>query len=261
MCWTRCLPWILLAGLWVPRPADAQHTDLERARAAFKEAEMHFKLGEFKKALPMYKEAFRAKAMPEFLFNIGQCHRHLGDCTRANFFFRQYLTQVPGTPHKTKVMRMVTECEAVIKNQQPGPAPVKPKPDPIKPKPDPVEPQPGAARKPLSRIWFWTGVGVTGALFATAAVTGALARSKNSDYLDETTPFDDRRGLKDSGETLETVCWTTVGVGAAAAAATAVLFWLSRPNKIEQTTSQVSPFTLSAAATDQGGAVLFSVRY
>ena len=273
--------------LLTPSVTLAQPAEVMKARAAFKKAEVHFKLGEFKEALPLYKAAFRAKAMPEFLFNIGQCHRHLGDCTKANFFFRQFLMQRPRTPHKAKLEKLIKECDAHLKaGTKPQVAPVKPKTDPVKPTTDPVkpktdpvkpktdpvkpkadpvkpkaDPEPEKRRKPLSRTWFWAGVGVTTALFATAAVTGVMARSKNTEYNDPATSIADRQALKDSGEALETVCWTTVGIGAAAAAGTAVLFWLSRSSGKEEKKTTALPYSLSGFATAAGGSLLFTVRY
>ena len=268
---------LFLSLILVPGSGHAQTPAEKKARDAFRKAEVHFRLGEFKAALPLYKEAFRAKAMPEFLFNIGQCHRHLGDCKQANFFFRQFLMQRPGSPHRANLEKMIRECEVHLKaGTRPQSDPVKPKTDPVKPEADPVKPKtdpvkpktdpmgPGEAPvgpKPLSRVWFWTGVGVTTALFATAAVTGVLARSKNNTYSDPATSIADRRDLKDSGQTLETVCWTTVGVGAAAAAGTAVLFWLTRPAASEKAAGHVSRYSLSGFATADGGSLLFSVRY
>ena len=257
-------------------PATARAEDVVKAKAAFDRAEVHFKLGEFKAALPLYKEAYRAKAMPEFLFNIGQCHRHLGDCRKANFFFRQFLSHRPKTPHKANLEKLIKECEAHIKAGtkppvKPKTEPVKPKTEPVKPKTEPIKPKTepatrpadpgkGGGREPLSRVWFWTGVGVTTAMFATAAVTGVMARSKNNTYKDATTSIEQRRDLKDSGERLETVCWTMVGSGAAAAAGTAVLFWLSRSaNKEKAATS--SRYSLSGFATDEGGSLMLTVRY
>ena len=287
-CSSSCLFWFLLAALLLASTvAHSQPADLRKARAAFQKAEVHFKLGEFKKALPLYKEAFRAKAMPEFLFNIGQCHRHLGDCKQTNFFFRQFLRQRPRSPHRSNLEKMIRQCEAHLKaGTKPKPDPVKPKADPVKPKADPVKPKtdpvkpktdpvkpktdpvdpgkdtgPATGRKPLSRVWFWTGVGVTAALFATAAVTGVMASSKNTKYHDTTTSIPERQSLKDSGETLETVCWTTVGIGAAAAAGTAVLFWLTRPAGKEKAATHTSRYSLSGFATTGGGSLHFSVRY
>ena len=87
-----------------------------------------------------------------------------------------------------------------------------------------------------------------------------MARSKNSEYNDPGTSIADRQSLKDSGETLETVCWTTVGIGAAAAAGTAVLFWLSRSSgKTEK--AAALPYSLSGSPTAGGGSLLFTVRY
>jgi len=50
---------------------------VDRKRALFERAEVHFNVGEFQKALDLYSKAFKTKQLPAFLFNIAQCHRYL----------------------------------------------------------------------------------------------------------------------------------------------------------------------------------------
>src|SRR4051794_24258540 len=68
---------------------------LAQAKAVFGEAEKQYALGRFEEALKHFERAFELKPLPEFLFNIGQCHRNLGHWERANFFFQGYLNRVP----------------------------------------------------------------------------------------------------------------------------------------------------------------------
>ncbi len=128
----------LLLALSAGALADGD-SDLAKAKMLFKKAELHFKLGEFAKALPIYKEAYRVKAIPAFLFNLGQCHRYLGQCDQSNFFFRQYLTAKPESPHKAKVLQLMESCRPTAATAAAKPAaptvPAKPAEPAVKPKP------------------------------------------------------------------------------------------------------------------------------
>jgi tetratricopeptide (TPR) repeat protein len=68
---------------------DDEQTKL--AKQYFKSAETEFSLGRFTEALDNYSKAYEAKALPAFLFNIGQCHMELAHYERAIFFYEQYL--------------------------------------------------------------------------------------------------------------------------------------------------------------------------
>lgn len=237
------LPLALL--LLLDAPARGQKTDpeLTHARALFKQAEVHFSLGEFAQALKHYKEAYRIRQLPEFLFNIGQCQRHLGNCKDAVFHFRQFLLHQPSAPERKQVNELILECEAKMAAEEVTSRPTS-QPTP------PDGPHPAAPR--ISRTWFWVGVGVSGGLLATSLVTGLLAVDRNNTYNDPGTPVDRRRELKDQGEALELTAWTTLGIGVAAAGATAALFWLSRPAPHEARTVSFAPLRGGGVFSLQG---------
>ena len=46
------------------------------AKAHFDKGNMHYNLGRFDEALEEFSAAYEALALPAFLFNLGQCHRH-----------------------------------------------------------------------------------------------------------------------------------------------------------------------------------------
>lgn len=51
----------------------------------------------------------------------------------------------------------------------------------------------------ISKTWFWTGVGVTGALAATTIIVGSVALSRSNEYNDPTTPAARKQELLNSG--------------------------------------------------------------
>jgi tetratricopeptide (TPR) repeat protein len=122
-------------------------------------AEQHFELGErlfalgrFAAALVEYEKAFEAAALPHFLFNIGQCHRNMGDYDAAIFSFRTYLKLWPGAPNRPAVERLLALLEekraAALRAAQ------------RKRDSELVgAPPPSRARRGIhTRWWFWTGV-------------------------------------------------------------------------------------------------------
>jgi len=240
------LPLALVLLLGVPAVGQKADPELTHARELFKQAEVHFSLGEFARALKLYKEAYRIRQLPEFLFNIGQCQRHLGNCKDAVFHFRQFLLHQPSAPERKQVNELILECEAKMAAKEVTENPAS------QPSSLPNQGPATTAPRQISRTWFWVGVGVSGGLLVTSLVTGLLAVDRNNTYNDPGTPVDRRRELKDQGEALEITAWTTLGVGVAAAGATAALYWLTRPAPREAQAVSFAPLRGGGVFSLQG---------
>ncbi len=87
---------------------------VDRAKALFEQGNQHYNLGEFDKALDSYKRAYRAKALPAFLFNIAQCHRKLEQHKEAVAMYQSYLVGVPDAPNKAMVESLISESKGKI---------------------------------------------------------------------------------------------------------------------------------------------------
>jgi tetratricopeptide (TPR) repeat protein len=184
--------------------ADAR---VRGAREHYEQAVAHYNLDEFAPALAEFREAYRLKPDPSFLFNIAQCHRKLGETDAALDFYRKYLRNLPNAPNRADVERMIADLRAQRAESAPAPAPPAPPapPDTTPSAPEPatpvvplatptasqaaLEPGPppagraealvattagGPAREPLyRRWWFWTALGVVvaGAVVAAIAVS------------------------------------------------------------------------------------------
>jgi tetratricopeptide (TPR) repeat protein len=133
-------------------PAAAEDRATKAARKHYDKGEKLFALGRFDAALLEYEAAFEAKALPGFLFNIGQCHRNLGDYDAAIFSFKKYLKLDPDADNKEAVLELIDELEAERKEIV------------IDEPPPPPPPRAGGKKPIYKKWWFWGGV---------AAVAGA----------------------------------------------------------------------------------------
>lgn len=134
--------------------ASKTDPDLERAKKLFYQGRKLFDLRRFDQALAKYEAAFEAKAIPEFLFNIGQCHRNLDNYDEAIFSFRRFLQLEPETPRREQIEALIAELEA--KRQQ---ADDDARKLPLIP---PDDRAPTTARPVYKKWWFWTGIAVVG---------------------------------------------------------------------------------------------------
>lgn len=176
-----CLSLATAVATLPARPARADE-DAEDA-AAKKSARKHFKKGEklfalsrFEEALAEYQAAFEAYPAPEFLFNIGQCHRNLGAYDKAIFSFKKYLRLQPDAENREAVEKLIAELEderAQARADAKRRRRTQLEPIPRGDGRDDLPPAGGGA--PLlwigTRWWFWTGVVVVGGAATAYALT------------------------------------------------------------------------------------------
>jgi len=152
---------------------NRQDPDTKLAKEHFYRGEKLFALGRFDKALRAYEAAFEAKPLPEFLFNIGQCHANLGNYEQAIFSLRKFLRLRPNAKNREQVEDYIAELE---KKQ----AEANRKIDLVPDDGDTTIPPP--PHRPIyKRWWFWTGVAA-----AAAAGTAAVLLSDSGPSLPET---------------------------------------------------------------------------
>ena len=172
-----------------------------QAKAAVERAEVDYKLGRFQDALDGYRRAYELFHAPMLLFDIGQCHRNLGDPDKAIFFFEGYLREeTRPEPERRQLTedllvelrtdsqrrRAIAAAAAAATAREATPPPAPPTPPPplrrrlqLEAADDargesgallarPPQPAPGEKRSLVTRWWFWTAIG--GALAAGATV-------------------------------------------------------------------------------------------
>lgn len=193
---------VLLSGSLAPPEAEARgpsrrelRAKRKAARALYEEGNRKYDIGQFREALALFSKAYETLELPGFLFNIGQCHRMLGQCERANFFYRGYLRKQKAPRNIELVLRLVKGCEKQIAaereraeaerqarlKQEAARRVVVVEKVVIKPPPPRdafVPPPPRETPTPLiKRWWFWTALGVGAAVLATGLGVGLSART------------------------------------------------------------------------------------
>jgi len=148
---------VLLA---IARGAAADDKATKSARKHFDKGEKLYALGRFDEALVEYEAAFEAKPLPGFLFNIGQCHRNLGDYDAAIFSFRKYLELAPEAENRDAVLELIDDLEAQKERDAEEARRRKLE------EPTPRRDGGGKKSRFYTKWWFWGGV---------AAVAGAGA--------------------------------------------------------------------------------------
>ncbi len=150
---------VALAG----SPARAE--DRVAARDHYKKAMLHYKLSEYRQALEEFKEAFRNFEEPSMLFNVGQCHRQLGQKSEAIRFYRAYLRDVPNATNREEVRKLIAGLEESLqKDREAEAAAAKAKAEAEAARNRPVENTVVATpptKKPIHKQWWlWTTVGL-----------------------------------------------------------------------------------------------------
>jgi tetratricopeptide (TPR) repeat protein len=180
----------LAVALALPATASArERSDSLVSPEAQAQAKLHFQrgmaafeLGNFQEALDEYERAYQIAPLPGFLFNIGQCHRNLGNLRKAVFSFRLYLRKRPDAKNREAVQTLIRELEAKIDAERAAaklrvPVYVAP-PDDGKRPPRRLPPPPI-----YKRWWFWTGIaaalggGAVGIYFGTRTREAAVPDS------------------------------------------------------------------------------------
>lgn len=137
---------ILLTSRFLDGNASAADPVIARVKMLYETGKAHYDLGEWTEALSLYKEAFRLKSDPAFLFNIGQCYRKLGDPDNAALTYRSYLRDAPDSPNRAEVEKLVAEMDRAAAEKRANHPPTGTQaPTLDKPTPAPVAPATAAA--------------------------------------------------------------------------------------------------------------------
>lgn len=97
------------------RPAQpARAAAHSRMKLHFNQGDVLYRLGKFRKALDEYKRALEFQRHPAILFNIGQCHRQLGQWKQALFSYELFLSERPNAPNRAEVETWIQDLKRRI---------------------------------------------------------------------------------------------------------------------------------------------------
>ena len=77
-----------------------------------------YNLGDFDRAVELFKEAYKARSDSYLLFNIAQSHRQLGDCRDALFFYRRFLSETADEANRKTVEERIDDLEANCREEE-----------------------------------------------------------------------------------------------------------------------------------------------
>ena len=229
---------LALLGL-LSAPAWAQDAALLQAKQQFAKGETHYRLGEFDKALALYRKAYKLSNRPALLFNVAQCfrqlqkgqqkERRLKSLEQAVFYYKLYLSdwkRANSSASPANAAEVQQNIDALTADME----------ELKQEKPEESTPR-QAARSRWKRTWAWVAAGVGVVSLATGA---ALLATRRVDELVWQPPSGSDPGSNPYHVTDSVAPGAVLlGVGVAAGAVATYLFL--RKEKPAPATVSVSP--------------------
>lgn len=212
-----------------PPPAEEQ---VARARQLYLEGKSHYDVGDYAKAIEIWKRAYVLSNAPMLLFNIAQAHRLSGDCATALKVYASYEREAKNPSNKDELEQAKTRCVREPTNANPPAEPMKPAPTsapaPVVESPPPPPPPSATNGKTLCVAGIATGAS-GGALVIASLVLANRASSIASEleaYRGEWTSAQHARDR--DGRSARTWSLATGIVGAAGLVAGGALYFAGR---------------------------------
>lgn len=219
------LAWLLLL-LLLALPARADDSEAKRH---FDRGLISYNLQRYTEALEHFQAAYELKPAPQFLFNIGQCQRQLGQREAAVKSYRAYLRMLPDAPNREQALRFAAKMEMPAPAAAPSLA--APTPEParaveVAPPPLVVAAAPAARERPWYRKpagWTLAGVGI-----ALDVVAVGLAAHGNAldGQVRATNSLSNAVQLQRDRDSYENAGWALLSVGGAGLVAGVVVMAL-----------------------------------
>ena len=214
-------------------PAQSETARLvEQARAHVEAGNQHYAAGRYLEAIREFQAGYALVPRPNFLVNLGQAYRKLGDLNRAKESYVAYVRALPqNSALRDQALQVLAEIEVQLQEQKPS----TPSPPSVEARPDApvITPAPAAddpARETAGKTNY-LAMGVAGAGLALAG-TGLVFQLRAKSASDKLTsldqqgqPFDpalEKRGRRD-----QRIGITLLGAGGAALATAITLYLLS----------------------------------
>lgn len=110
---------LIIGLLLLATPARAADDPVLRVVAAhYEQGTKLYNLGDFRNALDEFKAAYLARRAAEFLFNIAQCYRQLGEHESAAREYRAYLREKPDAKNRADVEAFIAAADREIARRE-----------------------------------------------------------------------------------------------------------------------------------------------
>lgn len=226
--------YLLLLALWglAPRPAAGAELTEEakaQAREKFNDGNAAYAQGDFRQALTAFDAAYQLAPLPGFLFNVAQCHRQLGNYTRAASSYRRFLALSEKEPaNAAMVKELIAEMDAKAKPSKPvaqAKVVAKDRPEAV-----PSKPPPGEATKERS------------SLKASERKAPGIRTSRSMAVGEKSLPpaAVPSPAVREEREPLVRKWWVWAGAGAAALVTGGVIYALTAPDPRTPTLGTIS---------------------
>lgn len=101
----------------------------DRARRHFEAGQVEYTRGDFAGAVREFAAGYKLAPQPEFLVNMGQAYRRLGELDRAREMYARYLDEAPeGDFARPQVEKLLAEVERALAQAHDKPPPPPPSP-------------------------------------------------------------------------------------------------------------------------------------
>src|SRR5450432_3669468 len=209
----------------------------------------------YDKAVIEYQKAYEIGGVPAMLFNVAQSYRLANQLEEALRFYRRYLQRSPNARNREDVERKISELEKTVEERRKAAEAAAARATPLAPRPVTPATQPVAVVRDegggATRVAGIVVASVGAAALITAAITGAVARSKASDLENaanaaKTTGamFDSGLASKESnGKSYNTAAIVSVIAGGAAVITGALMIVLSGGSSNSTETTRQSMLT------------------
>jgi tetratricopeptide (TPR) repeat protein len=218
---------LLLCGRSLASPTESSY---EAGRKAYD-------VGDFDRAIDLWKRAFEESDDASFLYDIGQAYRQKKDFERSIFFYQSFMRRVPDSPLRTKAESRIAEMRKAMDARPKDPVP--PAEPPAAPSPALVAVKPADLRRDAPsdahpgrslRLAGLTTAGVGLGLLAvgiTFALSAGSAHDELADAQARHVPWSqDLADLQERGHRDQVVAGVSLGVGAACVVGGVALTWL-----------------------------------
>jgi hypothetical protein len=198
-------------------PPTAPEPRAAEAKQRYENGMAHFNLEEWDKAIDEWKAGYRAKPVPQFLYNIAQAYRLSKHYEESLSFYQRYLRAEPKAPNMKEVEGHISKLTNLLAQEKktqsappiltmavkpkgaegtPGTTSIEPSPAPVVAPAAPTTPttttvttvqkEPDRPTPVTKKKWFWPVIGVVAGVVVVAVVVGAAVGATSGGDVDNT---------------------------------------------------------------------------